>query len=263
MPGKRRLRPIAGCDVPAAEREDMKEVSVLKVRVKFAKEGAMKFIGHLDIMRYFQKAIRRAGIPIAFSGGFSPHMIMSFAAPLGVGVTSSGEYFDMELTEEMSSDEMTQRLNDTMADGMQVLSVRRIEDGKASACMALVAAADYRVSFREGKEPQADWKDKLQDFLEQESIVIMRKTKRSQQETDIKPWIYQLELRGDDVWMRLSSGSVHNLKPELVMEAFSKYLGKELEPFALLIHREEVYADIGTDEERKLVSLEELGEIIP
>ena len=106
---------------------------MLKVRVKFAKEGAMKFIGHLDIMRYFQKAIRRAGIPIAFSGGFSPHMIMSFAAPLGVGVTSSGEYFDMELTEEMSSAEMTKRLNDTMAEGMKVISVRQIPDGKASA----------------------------------------------------------------------------------------------------------------------------------
>ena len=63
----------------------------------------MKFIGHLDIMRYFQKAIRRANIPIAFSGGFSPHMIMSFAAPLGVGVTSAGEYFDMELTDDSLS----------------------------------------------------------------------------------------------------------------------------------------------------------------
>ena len=54
----------------------------------------MKFIGHLDIMRFFQKALRRADIPVAFSGGFSPHMIMSFANPLGVGLTSDGEYFD-------------------------------------------------------------------------------------------------------------------------------------------------------------------------
>ncbi len=81
----------------------------------------MKFIGHLDIMRYFQKSIRRANIPIAFSGGFSPHMIMSFAAPLGVGVTSSGEYFDMELTDDsLSSKEMEDRLNATMAEGMKV-----------------------------------------------------------------------------------------------------------------------------------------------
>lgn len=235
---------------------------MLKVRVKFAKEGAMKFIGHLDIMRYFQKAIRRAGIPIAFSGGFSPHMIMSFAAPLGVGVTSSGEYFDMELTEEMSSAEMEKRLNDTMADGMKVISVRQIPDGKASACMALVAAADYTVTFREGKEPSVEWKNRLQDFFNQESIVIMRKTKRSEQETDIKPWIYHLELSGDKIRMQLSQGSVHNLKPELVMEAFARYLNVELDPFALMIHREEVYADLGNDNKRNLISLEALGKEI-
>ena len=57
----------------------------MKVRIKFSKEGPVKFVGHLDTMRYFQKAIRRANLPVAFSGGFSPHMIMSFAAPLGVG----------------------------------------------------------------------------------------------------------------------------------------------------------------------------------
>ena len=56
----------------------------MKVRIKFSKEGPVKFVGHLDTMRYFQKAIRRANLPVAFSGGYSPHMIMSFAAPLGV-----------------------------------------------------------------------------------------------------------------------------------------------------------------------------------
>ena len=55
----------------------------MKVRIKFSKEGPMKFVGHLDTMRYFQKAIRRANLPVAFSGGYSPHMIMSFAQPLG------------------------------------------------------------------------------------------------------------------------------------------------------------------------------------
>lgn len=62
--------------------------------------------------------------------------------------------------------------------------------------------------------------------------------------------------------MQLSSGSVHNLKPDLVMEAFAKYLGAELDPFALLIHRKEVYADLGTENSRKLVSLEDLGTVI-
>ena len=59
----------------------------MRIRIKFRKYGVMRFIGHLDIMRYFQKAMRRANIDIAYSEGFSPHQIMSFAAPLGVGIT--------------------------------------------------------------------------------------------------------------------------------------------------------------------------------
>mgnify|MGYP003549721286 FL=1 len=69
----------------------------IKVRIKFSKHGVMRFIGHLDIMRYFQKVFRRAEIDIAYSGGFSPHQIMSFAQPLGVGLESDGEYMDVEL----------------------------------------------------------------------------------------------------------------------------------------------------------------------
>ena len=67
----------------------------MKIRVKFKKWGCMKFIGHLDMMRYFQKAVRRADIDIRYSEGYSAHQIMSFAAPLGVGITSDGEYFDI------------------------------------------------------------------------------------------------------------------------------------------------------------------------
>ncbi|MEF2653922.1 MAG: TIGR03936 family radical SAM-associated protein, partial [Blautia sp.] len=99
----------------------------MKVRIKFSKQGPVKFVGHLDTMRYFQKAIRRAGLPVAFSGGYSPHMIMSFAAPLGVGTTSKGEYFDVEFTEVISTKEIVERLNGTMAEGMQVLSARQVE----------------------------------------------------------------------------------------------------------------------------------------
>ena len=138
----------------AAEQDVMKEAYVMKVRIKFTKEGPMKFVGHLDTMRYFQKAIRRAELPIAFSGGYSPHMIMSFAAPLGVGVTSTGEYFDMELTVALPTDEICQRLNAQMVEGVRILSARQVEDGKASKAMSLVAAADYLVEFRPGKAPE-------------------------------------------------------------------------------------------------------------
>ena len=98
----------------------------MKVRIKFAKTGHMKFVGHLDTMRYFQKAIRRAELPVAFSGGYSPHMIMSFAAPLGVGTTSLGEYFDMELTETVPTKEIEDRLNAVMAEGVSICSARQV-----------------------------------------------------------------------------------------------------------------------------------------
>ena len=111
----------------------------------------------------------------------------------------------MELTDDsLSSKEMENRLNATMAEGMKVISVRQIPDGKASACMSLVAAADYTIAFREGKNPLSSGKRTAGSIFLQDSIEILRKTKRSEKITDIKPWIYKLELRGDKVWMQLS-----------------------------------------------------------
>ena len=69
----------------------------MKIRIRFAKQGMMKFVGHLDMVRYFQKVMRRANVDIVYSEGFSPHPKMSFAAPLGVGIISRGEYFDIEV----------------------------------------------------------------------------------------------------------------------------------------------------------------------
>ena len=96
----------------------------MKIRIKFAKTGVMKFVGHLDVMRYFQKAIRRAELPIAYSEGFSPHMLLSFASPLGVGISSTGEYFDMVLAEDMKTDEIVKRLNATMVEGYPPMDLR-------------------------------------------------------------------------------------------------------------------------------------------
>ena len=108
----------------------------MKARIKFRKYGAMRFIGHLDVMRYFQKALRRADIPIAFTGGYSPHMIMSFANPLGVGVTSDGEYFDIELTESISSENAVRQLNAAMVEGIDIVSFVEIPDNKKETGMS-------------------------------------------------------------------------------------------------------------------------------
>lgn len=222
----------------------------------------MKFIGHLDIMRYFQKAVKRAGIDVAYSEGFSPHMIMSFAAPLGVGVTSTAEYFDMEISTPMKSKEAINRLNQTMAEGMEVLSFRQIPEGKANAAMALVAAADYQVCFRQGMEPCENWQEKVNAFIQQPEILIWKKTKKSEKEVDIKPYIYDMHTEGASIFLQLAAGSVKNTKPELVMEAFCQFCHAEFDSFSIMVHRSQVYADKGTETSRNLVSLEDLGEDI-
>ena len=239
----------------------MEEVFALKVRIKFTKTGAMKFVGHLDTMRYFQKAVRRAELPAAFSGGYSPHMIMSFAAPLGVGTTSLGEYFDIELTETVPTKEIEKRLNAVMAEGVTVSSARKVEDGKASTAMALVAAADYLVAFRPGREPVCpSWREQLSDFLAQKELLVTKKTKRSEKTVDIRPYIYRMELLEDGIFMQLASASSNYTKPELVMDTFLHFLGKEAQPFAYMIERREVYANTGDEAAPHFVPLEALGE---
>ena len=220
----------------------------------------MKFIGHLDIMRYFQKAIRRADIDIAYSEGFSPHMIMSFAAPLGVGLTSQGEYVDLQVHTCESSKAAVDALNSVMVDGMEVVSFKLLPENVKNA-MSSVAAADYFVKWREGYVPE-NWEEKFNAFLQKEEMLIVKKTKRSEAEVDLKPMLYKTELRDGGIFMQVACGSVNNLKPELVMEAFAKDAGIELAPFALEVCRLEVYADLGDETAKKLVPLEELGEDI-
>ncbi len=113
----------------------------MKVRFKYSRQGELRFIGHLDIMRYFQKAMRRAGIDIRYSEGMSPHMIMSFALPLSVGQTSDCEYMDVELNTPISREEALSRLNSVMAEGIRVTDMIQAAEGKAGKAMSLVSAA--------------------------------------------------------------------------------------------------------------------------
>ena len=231
----------------------------MKIRIKFRKYGIMKFIGHLDVMRYFQKAIRRADVAICYSGGFSPHQIMSFAAPLGVGITSNGEYVDIEVSEAEGSEVMKERLNSVMSEGFEITSCRRLPEEAANA-MSIVAAADYTLAFREGYEPQEGakaWFEGLVSFFSRPSVMITKKTKKGEKEMDLKPLIYDLGvIAGNDaaqaqLFMKISTGSASNIKPELLLDAYYEALGKERSPFAFMVQREEVYADQASEHERE------------
>lgn len=231
----------------------------MRLRIKFSKTGSMKFIGHLDIMRYFQKALRRAGADVAYSGGYSPHMLMSFAQPLGLGATSTGEYFDLDVNSCRSTREFQDLLNRQMVPEIQVLQVVKIPEDKASKGMTLVAAADYQVDFRYPSVFPADWKEHLSGFLSQEQIPVIRQGKNGEREWDIRPYLYAMEAQGEELFLRLSAGSRNNLKPETVLEALSAYLGVQLPEHALLIHRKEIYAE---NADGGFVPLGSLGEEI-
>lgn len=224
----------------------------MKVRIKFSKQGNLRFVGHLDIMRYFQKANRRAELPIAYSEGYSPHQIMSFAAPLGMGLEGLAEYFDIRLTDEaegqLSSDEAVRRLNAQMAEGMEILSFLRIPDDTKN-CMSTVHAADYRAHFLpdkgapdplfQGALPTSETEETAAfhwpllsagaqqslsracaSLLQQETIPIVKKGKNGRErELDIRPMIFQLHAEADGLFMRIAQGSEANLKPEFLLNA--------------------------------------------
>lgn len=240
----------------------------MKIRIKFSKQGNMKFIGHLDIMRYFQKVMRRADVNIRYSEGFSPHQIMSFAAPLGVGLTGSGEYLDIEVLSTDSSAETVKRMNETMVEGMKVLSYKRLPDDAVNA-MSLVAACDYTIRLRDGYArklgtTEQDFMSGLVDFIENGNLQIIKKTKKGEKEMDLRPYIFEHAVTADGagIFLKLSSGSSANIKPELVLEAYCKSMEKEYPQFGFAINREEVYADQGNEAGHKFVTLESFGEDI-
>lgn len=236
----------------------------MKIRIKFAKEGTMKFIGHLDVMRYFQKVMRRADVDIRYSEGFSPHQIMSFASPLGVGMESKGEYVDIEVLSTDSSREMLRRINEMIGDEMKALSYKRLPDDAANA-MSIVAAADYIVRFRDEYAP-ADWDAfaaGLDEFLAKEEILVMKKGKKGEREMNIRPMIYELKANEDrTIWMKIATGSAANLKPDALIRAYMESRGETMAEFALMVTRMEVYADQGQEGRPDFWTLEQFGEDI-
>lgn len=239
----------------------------MKIRIKFRKYGVMKFIGHLDIMRYFQKAMRRAEIDICYSEGFSPHQIMSFAAPLGVGITSDGEYLDIEVNATRSSKEAMKALNDTMVEGVEITGYVKLPDN-AKTAMSIVAAADYNLFFKEDYEAPASFeafaKGIEEFFVKPSEVLITKKTKKSEKVMDLKQLVYDFKVEEKDnkpaFYLKLCTGSSDNLKPELVLEALFEAMGLSYDGNVVQIHRIDVYAQNANRD--GFISLGEMGQEI-
>lgn len=233
----------------------------MKLRIKFRKFGAVRFIGHLDLMRFFQKMIRRAELDIAYSQGFSPHQIMSFVSPLGVGLESNGEYVDVEMNSVFSSKEMVKRLNDSSVEGIEILSIRLLSENCPNA-MASVAAAAYTVRFREGRAPKADYRRGLPLFLESDTIPYEKVTKKGTVTLDLKPAIYELRVEEDgSIYMLVNASSSGNIKPAMVLDAYLSAQNESLMENALLITREDTF-QWNPDNTACLLSMGEVGEEI-
>ena len=232
----------------------------MRLRVKFSKHGVLRFIGHLDVMRYFQKAIRRTGIDIAYSTGFSPHQIMSFAAPLGVGLESNGEYMDIEVNTLTSSKELTDSLNKQMVDGIKVLEVKLLPDNAGNA-MASVAAAQYTITFRESYQSDFLTRSVVGDFLGQDEIIVTKKAKKSETTFDMKPYIYACDFDEENkcISLTVNASSAGNIKPALVVKTLFDYMNQPFDEFGLFITREETYTNVGTAEDVQLKPLGFVG----
>ncbi|WHH61753.1 TIGR03936 family radical SAM-associated protein [Petroclostridium sp. X23] len=198
------------------------------MRLKYNREEQVKYISHLDFMRTFQRAIRRAEIPIAYSQGFNPHPMMSFGLPLSVGVTSDAEYMDIELEKDMDPKQLKEKLNQALPEGITILKAVELEK-QSSKVAGMIALADYRVIVDLKRELGIHLEEKINDVLKMDEMMIEKEGKKGIKMVNIRSDIFQLtieEERQDQVVlsMRLSAGSSSNLKPELVLEALKKYI---------------------------------------
>lgn len=195
--------------------------------IKYQKGKGVKFISHLDLMRAFQRAIRRAKLPISYSKGFNPHAEFSLASPLPVGTWSIGEYMDIKLDEAQDPDFIMNSMNSSLPPDIRVIKVRKVGD-KFPSLMSIVSGASYEMTLAVGIGKDIKIID-LEKFMERQHIEVVKTGKNGSRIVDIKPMIHELKLKcmcGDTAVFSFTvdAGSRSNLGPELMAEAMTSYI---------------------------------------
>ena len=235
-----------------------------KIRVRFTKHGAVRYIGHLDVMRYFQKCIRRAKVNVSYSAGYSPHQIMTFAAPLGVGLESEGEYMDLGVEDENPDCESIKNaLNESSVPGIRIKSVKVLPDDAGNA-MASVFASSYKITFYDDKKDLCPCSDKVSDLIDRmnamDHCIYHKETKKTSRDIDLKEFIYELNVSDNQdtpvIYMTINSSSADSIKPGFVMEFMCGLDNITLPANALQITRLDMFTQ---NENGNLISLEEVG----
>lgn len=221
----------------------------MKVRyvIKFTKESSVKFISHLDLMRTIQRVIRRANLPMEYSKGFNPHMALSIAQPLSVGVYSDAEYMDIVLVEELEESEIIDRLNAKTASGIKFLTARKVitKEGekKLPQTMALVDAARFTIKMLCSDSNVAE--SKMKELINKPEWNTIKKSKKGEKEVNLKTMIKEMKywINEDELILNIliSSGSREHLSPDLVAEYIKSNIPEIVEDAFVDIKREEMY----------------------
>ncbi len=198
------------------------------MRVFFEKRDRARYISHLDLTRCMTRAFARTTTPIWFTEGFNPHVYMTFALPIPLGMEGLRESFDFKLLEDdFPLEEIKRQLNAALPQDLQVL-----EAAPAVSKPEAITWGDYEIRLYDpagGTALAEDW----ERFLAQPAIMAEKKTKHKCQEIDLRPHITQLSREIEDgcftVTLRLPAGAALNLNPSLVLGALWQYRGSEAE----------------------------------
>lgn len=219
----------------------------MRLAVKFTKEAPVRFVSHLDVQRLFQRAFRRARLPLAYSQGFNPHPLISFATALSVGMTSAGEYLDVILTEPMTPEDFVKNVSPHLPNGVRIVEAFDLGDSRKSLTSAM-RSARYRAvaSIPEELEKRA-LSDALAGFLSGE-IIVQKKTKGGVKPTDIRPMVISASVESCesgiavfDLTGKLTAEG--GLNPDMLLSEFFSRLGV---PARLEIERLETELDRGS-----------------
>ena len=222
----------------------------MRAMIRFGKQPRLRFISHLDLQRFFQRALNRTGLPIAWTQGFNPHPILSFGSALALGWTSEYEILDVKLSAPMGRKRTEEAMRAALPVDLPVLEVRMVDD-RHPAPMAMVRASDYEIALT--GETAAATLDAAEEFLRRESVMAMRKTKSGEREVDIRPMALSLKREGDALNARLMLTEKDTLKPDLLVRALAEIAGAEVPE--MRIHRRCL---LGEDESGALKPLMEL-----
>ena len=204
----------------------------MRMILQFQKGDIVRHLGLLDLQRTMQRALRRSGLPIAYSKGFSPHIVMSFASALSSGIPGDAELLDVGLDGEMTEAECLAAMNRVLPPALAVSRVRLVDDRYPKLGAAL-RQAQYRITLRgAGAKAVAE---AIPSFLTQEEIMALRKTKKSETMVNIRPMIHELTAACDDaqdvvvLTARVSFVEEATLKPDLLMESLCDFAGAQPE----------------------------------